>query len=121
MSKFILLQAAAEPVDKIKISDFTIDWHALLLVSTVAVLGSIFISLTYALGVRLITNAQHAVPGARKGKAADVRKEIVNRVFGYLFFTIAGVSIATLLTGVILGINKDNRKAFAALFGVELH
>ena len=117
MSKFNLLLEATE---KITLSEFTVDWRALSLVTTVAVVSSIFISLSFALGVRLTTNAQHAVPGARKGKADDVRKEIINRVFGYLFFTVAGVSIASLLAGVLLGIDKDNRKVFAALFGIEL-
>lgn len=117
MSKLNLLLEATE---KITLSEFTIDWRALLLVTTVAVVASVFISLSFALGVRLTTNAQHAVPGARKGKAADVRKEIINRVFGYLFFTVAGVSIASLLAGVLLGIDKENRKAFALLFGIHL-
>jgi hypothetical protein len=112
--------AFEEATPKLTLSAFSIDWHALFLVSSVAIGAAVFISLTFALGVRLITNAQHAVPGARKGKAVDVRKEIINRVFGYLFFTVAGVSIATLLLGVLWGIDKQHRIDFAAIFGVVI-
>ena len=94
-----------------------IKWKELFLVSSASVLVAVLVSALFALGVRLLTNAQHAVPGARKGKAADVRKEIINRVFGYIAFTLSGLALATFLWGIVFA--KVAKKLIGGFFGIE--
>ena len=95
----------------------TIKWRKLFLVTSASVLVAVLVSALFALGVRLITNAQHAVPGARKGKAADIRKEIINRVFAYISFTLSASALATFLLGIVFA--KAAKKLIGGFFGIE--
>jgi predicted PurR-regulated permease PerM len=95
----------------------TIKWRELFLVTSASVLVAVLVSALFALGVRLITNAQHAVPGARKGKAADIRKEIINRVFAYISFTLSAAALATFMLGIVFA--KAAKTLIGGLFGIE--
>ena len=95
----------------------TIKWRELFLVSSASVLVAVLVSALFALGVRLITNAQHAVPGARKGKAADIRKEIINRVFAYISFTLSAAALATFMLGIVFA--KAAKALIGGFFGIE--
>lgn len=95
----------------------TIKWRELFLVTSASVLVAVVVSALFALGVRLITNAQHAVPGARKGKAADIRKEIINRVFGYISFTLSAAALATFMLGIVFA--KAAKALIGGFFGIE--
>jgi predicted PurR-regulated permease PerM len=95
----------------------TIKWRELFLVSSTSILVAVVVSALFALGVRLITNAQHAVPGARKGKAADIRKEIINRVFAYISFTLSAAALSTFLLGIIFA--KQAKQLIGGFFGIE--
>lgn len=94
-----------------------IKWRELFLVTSASVLVAVVVSALFALGVRLITNAQHAVPGARKGKAADIRKEIINRVFAYISFTLSASALATFMLGIVFA--KAAKKLIGGFFGIE--
>ena len=87
------------------------------MVSSTSILVAVVVSALFALGVRLITNAQHAVPGARKGKAADIRKEIINRVFAYISFTLSAAALSTFLLGIIFA--KQAKQLIGGFFGIE--
>jgi small-conductance mechanosensitive channel len=97
----------------------TIKWRELLLVSSSSIVLAILLAAFFGFGVRLLTNAQHAVPGARKGKSEDIRKEILNRVFAYISFALAGV----ILLGYVYFILRSGDKTFVGqvndLFGIE--
>ena len=95
----------------------TIKWKELLLVSSASVLVAVLVSALFAFGVRLLTNAQHAVPGARKGKAADIRKEIINRVFAYISFTMSGAALTVFLLGIVFA--KQAKELIGKFFGLE--
>ncbi|MEN9730920.1 MAG: hypothetical protein RL488_230 [Actinomycetota bacterium] len=95
----------------------TIKWRELFLVTSASVLVAVLVSALFALGVRLITNAQHAVPGARKGKAADIRKEIINRVFAYISFTLSAAALATFMLGIVFA--KAAKALIGGFFGIE--
>lgn len=77
----------------------TINWDSLLQVFVAAVGFSVLIVGAFAIGVRLLTNAQHAVPGARKGKSKDIQREVVYRVLSYVAFS---VTASALLYGIYL-------------------
>ena len=79
--------------------NITINWESLAQVFFAAVGFSTGIVGSFAIGVRLLTNAQHAVPGARKGKSKDVQREVVYRVLSYAAFS---VCISALLYGIYL-------------------
>lgn len=95
----------------------TVKWRELFLVSTTSILLAVVVSALFALGVRLLTNAQHAVPGARKGKAADIRKEILNRVFAYISFTLSAAALTSFLLGIIFA--KAAKDLIGGFFGIE--
>jgi hypothetical protein len=93
----------------------TIKWKELLLVSSASVIVAVLVSALFAFGVRLLTNAQHAVPGARKGKAADINKEIINRA--YISFTLASLALTTFLLGIVYA--KQAKELIGGFFGLE--
>ena len=95
----------------------TIKWKELLLVSSASILVAVVVSALFALGVRLLTNAQHAVPGARKGKSEDVRKEILNRVFAYISFTLSAAALTTFLLGIVYA--KVAKELIGGFFGIK--
>ncbi|CAB4952822.1 unannotated protein [freshwater metagenome] len=96
-----------------------IKWNQLLLVASASVVVAVVVSALFALGVRLITNAQHAVPGARKGKAADMRKEILSRVFAYLSFLVSAAVLSLFLLGILFSNDKGVKAAIGAFFGIQ--
>ncbi|MEY4348896.1 MAG: hypothetical protein RL719_193 [Actinomycetota bacterium] len=79
--------------------EISIKWDSLIQVFVASLSFTVLIVAAFAVGVRLLTNAQNAVPGARKGKTKDIQKEVVNRVFSYMAFS---VCIAALLFGIYL-------------------
>ena len=79
--------------------NITINWDSLLQVFVAAVGFSTAIVGAFAIGVRLLTNAQHAVPGARKGKSKDIQREVIFRVLSYGAFSIC---VSALLYGIYL-------------------
>lgn len=79
--------------------EISIKWDSLIQVFVASLSFTVLIVAAFAIGVRLLTNAQNAVPGARKGKSKDIQKEVVNRIFSYLAFS---VCIAALLFGIYL-------------------
>ena len=79
--------------------EITIKWDALIQVFIAAVGFTVLIVGAFAVGIRLLTNAQHAVPGARKGKSKDVQREVVYRVLSYAAFS---VTACALLYGIYL-------------------
>jgi hypothetical protein len=79
--------------------EISIKWDSLIQVFVASLSFTVLIVAAFAIGVRLLTNAQNAVPGARKGKTKDIQKEVVNRVFSYMAFS---VCIAALLFGIYL-------------------
>jgi predicted PurR-regulated permease PerM len=94
-----------------------IKWKELLLVSSASILVAVVVSALFAFGVRLLTNAQHAVPGARKGKSEDVRKEILNRVFAYISFTLSAAALSTFLLGIVF--SKVAKELIGGFFGIK--
>lgn len=94
-----------------------IKWKELLLVSSASILVAVVVSALFAFGVRLLTNAQHAVPGARKGKSEDARKEILNRVFAYISFTLSAAALTTFLLGIVYA--KVAKELIGGFFGIK--
>jgi hypothetical protein len=94
-----------------------IKWKELFLVTSVSIAVAVIVSALFAIGVRLLTNAQHAVPGARKGKAADVRKEIINRVFAYISFALSASALTAFLLGIVFP--KVAKAIVGGFFGLE--
>lgn len=76
-----------------------IKWDSLLQVFLASLIFTVLIVSAFSIGVRLLTNAQNAVPGARKGKTKDIQKEVINRIFSYMAFSIC---VAALLFGIYL-------------------
>lgn len=76
-----------------------IEWNKFLLVAQATVFFAVGIVGVFALGIRLLTNAQNAVPGANKGKAAAIRAEVINRLAAYIAF---GVCVVALGYGIQL-------------------
>ncbi|MFM6980706.1 MAG: hypothetical protein ACKOWE_04815 [Micrococcales bacterium] len=87
----------------------TIKWDSFLLVAGAALVFSAAISLAFALGVRFLTNAQHAAnkTKGKKSKAGSKNAQIeaLNRIAAYLLFS---VSASALLFGLYLILVKDN-------------
>jgi uncharacterized membrane protein SpoIIM required for sporulation len=77
--------------------EIIIDWQKFGTVFGLALVSATLIVSAFAIGVRLLTNAQHAVPGARKGKSKDIQREVVYRVLSYVAFA---VCVAALLYGL---------------------
>ncbi|AOY55700.1 hypothetical protein [Candidatus Rhodoluna planktonica] len=76
-----------------------INWSSFALVAGASVTFTLVIVGFFSLGMRLLTNAQHAAPAAKKGKAAAVRVEAFNRTFAYFFFALCA---GALLYGIYL-------------------
>ena len=76
-----------------------IDWNKFLQVLEATIIFAVGVVGLFSLGVRLLTNAQHAVPGANKGKAAAVRSEVLNRLGAYVAF---GLCLVALGYGIML-------------------
>ena len=68
--------------------EIKIDWTAFLTVFGAAIGFSTLIVACFALGVRLLTNAQNVAPKARKGQAKAAQEEALNMVGAYLLFAI---------------------------------
>ena len=81
------------------LADIVIDWNALGHVFLAALGFAVVTVAAFALGARLLTNAQNAVPGATKGKTRDVQREVVNRILSYVAFAICSSAV---LYGVYL-------------------
>ncbi len=70
-----------------------IDWTAFLLVAVASVVFGVIITLSFALGVRFITNAQNVMSKAKKGDQAAVVTEFWNRIGAYVMFAVFGTAI----------------------------
>lgn len=70
-----------------------IEWNKFFLVAQATIVFAVGIVGVFALGIRLLTNAQNAVPGANKGKAAAIRSEVFNRLAAYIAFGICLVAL----------------------------
>ena len=70
-----------------------IDWNKFLQVLQATIVFSVGVVGLFSLGIRLLTNAQHAVPGANKGKTAAVRAEVLNRLGAYVAFALCVVAL----------------------------
>jgi hypothetical protein len=70
-----------------------IDWNKFLQVLEATIIFAVGVVGLFSLGVRLLTNAQHAVPGANKGKTAAVRAEVLNRLGAYVAFALCLVAL----------------------------
>ncbi len=71
-----------------------IDWIKFYEVALGASGFTSFMVVIYSLGVRLLTNAQHAAPAAAQGEAKAARSELYNRVAAYALFALAFVVLA---------------------------
>ena len=84
-----------------------IEWTALGQVFQATMVFAVGVVGIFALGIRLLTNAQHAVPGANKGKTSAVRSEVLNRLGAYVAFAVCLVALGygiTLVAPWIFGI-----------------
>lgn len=70
-----------------------IDWNAFLLVTVASVSFAVVIILSFALGVRLLTNAQNVTGKAKKGDQKAVIFEFWNRTGAYALFAVFGTAI----------------------------
>lgn len=71
-----------------------IKWNDLIMVAGAAIGASAVIVAFFSIGVRLLTNAQHAVVGKGKTKHKSVSKEIAFRVGALLCFAVASSVMA---------------------------
>ncbi len=70
-----------------------INWGSFLLVAIASIGFTVVVVSLFSLAMRLLTNARHALPAARKGKAHAVRSEALNRFGSYLLFAICGFAL----------------------------
>lgn len=77
----------------------TINWTGFAQVAGASLGFASLIVLAFAGGVRLLTNANHLVPKAKKGKASASQQEAINRIGAYLLFA---VCVAALIFGIYL-------------------
>lgn len=70
-----------------------IDWNKFVQVLEATIVFAVGVVGLFSLGIRLLTNAQHAVPGANKGKSAAVRAEVLNRLGAYVAFALCLVAL----------------------------
>ncbi|MEN9749413.1 MAG: hypothetical protein RL149_491 [Actinomycetota bacterium] len=68
-----------------------IDWTKFEQVAIGAIGFTTFLVVAYSFGVRLLTNAQHMAPAAKKGDAKAGRLELLNRVAAYALFALSAV------------------------------
>lgn len=76
-----------------------IDWNHLFLVAMAALIGSSAVVLTFALGIRMIVNADALKPKAAKGDVVALRNEALNRAVAYVMFAL---SFGAVIYGVLL-------------------
>jgi hypothetical protein len=77
----------------------TIDWNHLFLVAATAVIASVAIIVLFSLGIRLLTNAEHAKTASKTGDAKALRVEAANRAAAYALFAL---SFGAVIFGVLL-------------------
>jgi hypothetical protein len=70
-----------------------IEWNKFWLVAQATIVFAVGIVGVFSLGIRLLTNAQNAVPGANKGKSAAIRAEVLNRLAAYIAFALCVVAL----------------------------
>ena len=71
-----------------------IKWNDLIMVSGAAIGVSALVVSLFAIGVRLLTNAQHVVSGKGKDKQKSVSKEIAFRLSSLVAFALASSVMA---------------------------
>jgi hypothetical protein len=71
-----------------------IKWNDLIMVAGAAIGVSALVVTLFSLGVRLLTNAQHAVSGKGKNKGESVSKEIAFRFTAVVAFALASSVMA---------------------------
>ena len=74
--------------------EIKIDWTAFLTVFGAAIGFSTLIVACFALGIRMLTNAQNIAPKARKGSAKASQEEALNLVGAYLLFAVCVCALA---------------------------
>jgi hypothetical protein len=77
----------------------TIDWNHLFLVAATAVVASLTVIILFSLGIRLLTNADHAKTASKKGDVKALRFEAANRAAAYALFAL---SFGAIVFGVLL-------------------
>lgn len=76
-----------------------IDWNHLFLVAATAVGASVAVIVMFSLGIRLLTNAEHAKSASKKGDVKALRVEAANRAAAYALFAL---SFGAVVFGVLL-------------------
>lgn len=71
-----------------------IKWNDLIMVAGTSIGVTALVVTLFAIGVRLLTNAQHAVAGKGKSKHKSASKEIAFRVAALLSFALASAVMA---------------------------
>jgi hypothetical protein len=66
-----------------------IKWNDLIMVAGAAIGASALVVTLFAVGVRLLTNAQQTVAGKGKSKSKSASKEIAFRLASFLSFALA--------------------------------
>lgn len=67
----------------------TIDWNGLIMVAGAAIGASALVVSLFAIGVRLLANAQQAVAAKGSKKQSSVSKEIAFRISALISFALA--------------------------------
>jgi hypothetical protein len=70
-----------------------INWGNFLLVAMASIGFTVVVVSLFSLAMRLLTNARHALPAARKGKASAIRSEALNRLTSYALFIICAFAL----------------------------
>jgi hypothetical protein len=77
----------------------TIDWNHLFLVAATSVLAAVSVIILFSVGIRLLTNAEHAKKSHKGSDMKALRSEALNRAVAYVMF---GLSFGTVIFGVLL-------------------
>lgn len=83
-----------------------IDWNSFLIVAAASLAFTLVIVATFSLGVRLLTNAQHMVADAKKGKKKAIQSEALNRMVSYMLFASCAAALIYGIYLVIPGFHK---------------
>lgn len=86
-----------------------IKWNDLIMVAGTSIGVTALVVTLFALGVRLLTNAQHAVAGKGKNKHKSVSKEIAFRLTALVAFALASSVMAYGLY-ILVTFSKANPK-----------
>lgn len=70
-----------------------VEWNKFLQVVQATIVFSVGVVAFFSLGIRLLTNAQHAVPGANRGRIAAARTEVLNRLGAYISFAVCLIAL----------------------------